>query len=101
MPGFLRHVIGGIENPLDASRETGLPASTLSEWRDAFVETSRAGLKSRTQDPVAEAAEDARKRLLAKIGELSMEHGLLAPMRAGRRRGPYVHDGVLVATVPT
>jgi transposase-like protein len=58
---------------LDAvSRETGLPASALSEWRDAFVETGRAGLKSRSLDPVAEAVEDERKRLLAKIGELSM-----------------------------
>ena len=59
---------------LDAvSRETGLPASVLSEWRDTFVETGRAGLKSRTSDPVTEAAADERRRLLAKIGELSME----------------------------
>lgn len=59
---------------LDAvSRETGLPASVLSEWRDTFVETGRAGLKSRTKDPATEAAAEREKRLLAKIGELSME----------------------------
>jgi transposase-like protein len=78
---------------LDAlSRETGLPASTLSEWRDAFVETGRAGLKNRSQDPVAEATEDERKRLLAKIGELSMDVEILriANKVLQDREGPFV-----------
>jgi transposase InsO family protein len=38
----------------------------------------------------------ARRRVL----RVMREHGLLAPMRAGRRRGPYVHDGVLVTERP-
>lgn len=60
---------------LDAvSRESGLPASVLSEGRESFIETGRAGLKSRTTDPVTEAAAaDEPRRLLAKIGELSMQ----------------------------
>lgn len=63
---------------LDAvSRETGLPASTLSQWRDAFIETGKEGLKSRTRDPAADAAEKERKALLAKIGELSMDNEIL------------------------
>ena len=63
---------------LDAvSRETGLPAAELSRWRDAFIETGKEGLKSRSQDPVAEASERERKELLAKIGELSMDNEIL------------------------
>lgn len=63
---------------LDAvSRETGLPAAELSRWRDAFIESGQAGLKSRSSDPATEAAEEERKRLLAKIGELSMENEIL------------------------
>lgn len=38
----------------------------------------------------------ARRRVL----RVMREHGLLAPTRAGRRRGPYVHDGVLVTKQP-
>ena len=63
---------------LDAvSRETGLPAATLSEWRDAFIETGKAGLKTRTKDPVQQAAADRERQLLAKIGELSMDVEIL------------------------
>ena len=63
---------------LDAvSRETGLPAAVLSQWRDAFVETGRAGLKTRTRDAVQEAAEERERRLLAKIGELSLQVDVL------------------------
>lgn len=38
----------------------------------------------------------ARRRVL----RVMREHGLLAPTREGRRRGPYVHDGVLVTERP-
>lgn len=63
---------------LDAvSRETGLPAAELSRWRDAFIETGKEGLKSRSQDPATEATERERKELLAKIGELSMDVEIL------------------------
>ena len=78
---------------LDAvSRETGLPASQLSQWRDAFVETGKAGLKSRSVDPVAEAAENDRKELLAKIGELSVENDILRAAKKvlEARTGPSV-----------
>jgi transposase len=78
---------------LDAvSRDTGVPASTLSQWRDAFIETGRAGLKSRTTDPVAEAAEERERALLAKIGELSMKVDILEAAKKvlEAREGPSV-----------
>jgi transposase-like protein len=63
---------------LDAvSRDTKVSAAKLSEWRDAFIATGKTGLKSRTTDPVAEAAADEKRRLLAKIGELSIEVEIL------------------------
>lgn len=80
---------------LDAlARETGQPAARLSEWRDAFIATGKAALKARTHDPVAEAAEDERRRLLAKVGELSLENEIL---REGQkilegRSGPFAQQ---------
>ena len=77
---------------LDAvSRETGVPAAQLSEWRDAFIATGKAGLKSRTKDPVVEAAEDERRRLLAKVGELAIENEILkeANKILEGRSGPF------------
>jgi len=50
------------------SRELGVTAATLSEWRDAFLRAGQAGLKSRRGDPW----EEEKKELLAKIGDLTM-----------------------------
>ena len=43
---------------LDAlSRETGQPASVLSQWREDFLEAGLVGLKRRTDDPKVAALE--------------------------------------------
>jgi len=56
------------------SRELGVTAARLSQWREAFVESGTQGLKSR----VVDGADDGeRQRLQAKIGELTMENELL------------------------
>lgn len=59
---------------LDAlSRELGVTAARLSEWRDAFLAGAEANLKAREPS----AADDENLRLKAKIGELTMEVELL------------------------
>ena len=50
------------------SREAGVTAATLSEWRDHFVTSGQAGLKSRAAD-----GRDAElARLKALVGDLTM-----------------------------
>ena len=56
------------------SRELGVTAARLSQWRDAFVTGGTQGLKSRVVD---DADDGERQRLQAKIGELTMENELL------------------------
>jgi transposase-like protein len=51
------------------SRELGVTAATLSEWREAFLVGAEANLKTREPTP----ADDENLRLKAKIGELTME----------------------------
>jgi transposase-like protein len=51
------------------SRELGVTAATLSEWRETFIAAAEAGLKSREPTP----ADDENLRLKAKVGELTME----------------------------
>ena len=59
---------------LDAlSRELGLTAATLAQWRDQFLAAGQAGVRSRPTD----AREEDIARLRAKIGELTMENELL------------------------
>lgn len=70
----------------ELSRETGQPASTLSEWRDTFLESGVSGLKQRSSDPRVEALEKERKALQAKVGELLMDKELLE-MRVARHEG--------------
>jgi transposase-like protein len=61
--------------PLDAvSRELGVTAATLSEWRDRFLAGGEAALKSR--EPTAQ--DDEILRLKAMVGELAMRNELLA-----------------------
>jgi len=56
------------------SRELGVTAARLSQWRDAFMDSGTQGLKSRVID---DADDGERQRLQAKIGELTMENELL------------------------
>jgi transposase-like protein len=59
---------------LDAlSRELGVTAATLAQWRDQFLAGGQAAVRTR---PTAARDEDLA-RLRAKIGELTMENELL------------------------
>jgi hypothetical protein len=55
------------------SRELGVTAARLSQWRDRFLAAGQAGLKSRETD----SRDEDNRRLQAKIGELLMENELL------------------------
>jgi len=55
------------------SRELGVTAATLSEWREKFDAGGQAALKSREPDE----RDEAILRLKAKIGELTMANELL------------------------
>ena len=50
------------------SREAGITAATVSEWRDQFVASGQAGLKSRAAD----GHDDELVRLKALVGDLTM-----------------------------
>ena len=54
------------------SRELGVTAATLSQWRDTFLEAGESGLKPQ---PAKESVEVGRLR--EKIGEQAMENELL------------------------
>ena len=59
---------------LDAlSRELGVTAGTIAQWRDQFLTGGQAAVKSRPADE----RDDELGRLRAKIGELTMANELL------------------------
>jgi len=55
------------------SRELGVTAATVSGWRDQFLAGGQSALKTRQQD---EHEEEVR-RLMATVGEITMENELL------------------------
>jgi transposase-like protein len=55
------------------SRELGVTAATLAQWRDQFLAAGQAGVRSRPTD----GRDEDLARLRAKIGELTMENELL------------------------
>ena len=55
------------------SRELGITAARVSQWRDQFLAAGEEGLKSRELD----VRDEENHRLQAKIGELLMETELL------------------------
>ena len=57
------------------SRQLGVTAARLAQWRDAFLAAGTAGLKAR-HDPDDPRHEEVR-RLKAKIGDLTMTNELL------------------------
>jgi transposase len=68
---------------LDAlSRDLGVTAGAIAQWREQFLTSGQAGLKSRAVDD----REDELGRLRAKVGELTMENELLRK-RARRAEG--------------
>ncbi len=74
-------VLGGED--LDAlSRELGVTAGTIAQWREQFLAGGQAAVKSRSADE----RDDELGRLRAKIGELTRENELLRE-RARRVEG--------------
>lgn len=68
---------------LDAlSRELGVTAGTVAQWREQFLTGGQAAVKSRPADE----RDDELGRLRAKVGELTMENELLRE-RARRAEG--------------
>jgi len=69
------------------SRELGVTAATLSNWREAFLSGGDAALKDRPGDDRQELI----KRLEAKVGQITMDNELLtekiARMEEGRPLG--------------
>jgi transposase len=71
------------------SRELGLEAYVLEEWRIKALQGIELGLKTRSEDPLQQELDQAKKRL----GELLMENELLqikaskaSAFRMGRSR---------------
>lgn len=54
------------------SRELGVTAARLAQWRDDFLAAGEASLKTRKPDPV----EEETLRLKAKVGDLMMRNEL-------------------------
>ena len=70
--GVVLRVLRGED--LDAlSRELGVTAGTLAQWRDQFLSGGQAAVKSRPADE----RDDELGRLRAKIGELTLANELL------------------------
>jgi hypothetical protein len=68
---------------LDApSREFGVTAGVIAQWREQFLAGGQAAVKSRPADE----RDDELGRLRAKVGELTMENELLRE-RARRAEG--------------
>lgn len=75
------------------SRELGVKATTLAQWRDRFLASGESGLRARDEDDDRDLEV---KRLQAKVGEVTManellqekcrqlEDGLHPPMRRSR-----------------
>ena len=72
---------------LDAlSRELGVTAGTIAQWREQFLAGGQAAVKSRPADE----RDDELGRLRAKVGELTMENELLrARARRAEADGPF------------
>jgi transposase-like protein len=66
------------------SRELGITAATLSDWRDDFLAGGQAALKSRPADD----RDDEIARLRSKVGELTMDNELL--LQRCRADRPFV-----------
>ncbi len=55
------------------SREYGVTAARLNQWREDFLSAGQLGLKKRSQD----SRDEQVSRLQAKVGELTMANELL------------------------
>ena len=71
MEAVLRLLRGELLDEL--SRELGVTAAKLSQWKDTFLNSGQDGLKAQKTDH----SEQEIQRLRAKVGELTMENELL------------------------
>jgi transposase-like protein len=71
------------------SGELGPTAATLSEWRDAFLASAEAGLKSREPS----AADEENLRLRAKVGERPWRMSCSGRRRRSWRSTPHIFRG--------
>lgn len=67
-------LLGG-EDLESLSRQLGVTAAPLSQWREEFLAAGTSGLKAHSNEN--DPREDLIQRLRAKIGELTMENELL------------------------
>lgn len=67
------------------SREAGITAATLSEWRDHFLTSGQAGLKSRATD----GCDEELARLKALVGDLTMTRTIARGRPASPRWRPF------------
>ena len=76
---------------LDAlSRQLGVTAGTIAQWREQFLAGGQAAVKSRPADE----RDDELGRLRAKVGELTMENELLRERaRRAEAAGPFGRRG--------
>ena len=65
-------LLGG-ESLEPLSRQLGVPAHELSQWRERFVACGQAGMKKQQPD----LRDEQIRRLKAKIGDLTMDYELL------------------------
>ena len=72
---------------LDAlSREVGVTAGTIAQWRDRVLAGAQTAVRSRPAD----ARDDEIARLRAKVGELTMDNELLrARAQRAETGGPF------------
>lgn len=70
------------------SREAGLTAAEVSEWRDQFVTSGQAGLKSRAAD----GRDEELERLKALVGDLTMR------LELSREAVQRLRDGTSLAS---
>ena len=68
------------------SREVGVTAAAMSGWRDRFLDTGQAGLRTRDADE----RDQEVARMKAKIGEITMENELLRERaRRAEAKSPF------------
>lgn len=68
----------------DLSREIGVAASQIEQWRHTAIDGMESSLKTRIEDPLHAELDMAKKR----IGELSMDNELLR--ERSRRKGVFL-----------
>jgi hypothetical protein len=73
----------------ELSRKHKIPASTISEWHQEFLDAGQAGLKSRQPDP----RDEQIRKLKEKLGDLMLEYDAVVTVNSAFRakfKDPFV-----------